>query len=126
MNKIILIGRLTHDPEMRETPNGIAVATSSIAVNREYNREETDFVPVEFWRSAAEFICRYAVKGDKIAVIGSLRMDKYEKDGEKRTAYKVVVERVELLSPKKDTEEEENPKAKEKPTLQETIDDLPF
>lgn len=126
MNKIILIGRLTHDVEMSHTTNDIAVAKDSIAVQRSYNKDETDFIPIVCWRKNAEVLYKYAKKGDKIAVTGELNTRKYEtKEGEKRTAYEVVVDRVEILTPPAKEEKEEK-KEKQAVVLQETLDDMPF
>lgn len=76
-NKVILGGRLTADPELKQTQNGIAVVTFSIAVNRRYNRDtqqsETDFFNVTAWRQTAEFVSRYFKKGSSICVVGTLQ-----------------------------------------------------
>lgn len=76
-NKVILGGRLTADPELKQTQNGIAVVTFSIAVNRRYNKDsqqnETDFFNVTAWRQTAEFVSRYFKKGSSICVVGTLQ-----------------------------------------------------
>ena len=98
LNRIILMGRLVADPELRQTPNGISVATFSIAVDRNYqakgsNERQTDFINCVAWRQTGEFISRYFSKGRMIAVEGSLQTRSYEdKTGAKRTAYDVVVD----------------------------------
>lgn len=76
MNKIILKGRLTANPELKQTPNGIAVAKFSVAVNRRFDREKVDFINCEAWRNTAEFISRYFSKGKEIAIVGELHIDK--------------------------------------------------
>lgn len=98
LNRIILMGRLVADPELRQTPNGISVATFRIAVDRNYqsknsNERQTDFISCVAWRQTGEFISRYFAKGRMIAVEGSLQTRSYEdKTGTKRTAYDVVVD----------------------------------
>ena len=68
LNRIILIGRLTRDPELKYTTNGTAVATFSLAVNRKFNREETDFIDIVAWRGLAENAANYLSKGRLAAV----------------------------------------------------------
>ena len=98
LNRIILMGRLVADPELRQTPNGISVATFRIAVDRNYqsknsNERQTDFISCVAWRQTGEFISHYFAKGRMIAVEGSLQTRSYEdKTGAKRTAYDVVVD----------------------------------
>lgn len=76
-NKVILGGRLTADPELKQTQNGIAVVSFSIAVNRRYNKDtqqsETDFFNVTAWRQTAEFVSRYFKKGSSICIVGTLQ-----------------------------------------------------
>ena len=99
MNKVFLIGRLTDAPQQRQTPNGVSVTTFSIAVNRRFNREQTDYIPVVTWRGLADNCAKYLVKGQQVAVSGELQSRRYEdKDGNKRTAYEVSAEDVEFLS----------------------------
>ncbi len=105
MNKVFLIGNLTRDPELSETPNGIAVCRFSIAVSRAYaNSEgtrETDFFNITVWRGRAENCGRYLKKGNKVAVMGSLQTRSYEdKDGIKRNVTDIVAEDVEFLTPR--------------------------
>ena len=105
MNKVILVGNLTRDPELTETPNGIAVCRFSIAVSRDYaNSEgtrETDFFNITVWRGRAENCGKYLKKGNKVAIVGSLQNRSYEdKDGIKRTVTDVVASEVEFLTPK--------------------------
>lgn len=93
-NKAILIGRMTADPDLKTTPSGVNVTAFTVAVDRLGKDKATDFIRVEAWRQAAEFVCRYFVKGKAIGIDGSIRVDQYEKDGEKRTAFKVIADRV--------------------------------
>ena len=98
LNRVILMGRLVADPELRQTPNGISVATFRIAVDRNYqskgsSERQADFINCVAWRQTGEFVSRYFQKGRMIAVEGSLQSRNYEdKQGQKRTAYEVVVD----------------------------------
>ena len=98
LNRVILMGRLVADPELRQTPNGISVATFCVAVDRNYqsknsSEKQTDFINCVAWRQTGEFISRYFAKGRMIAVEGSLQTRRYEdKTGAKRTAYEVIVD----------------------------------
>lgn len=137
MNKVILIGNLTKDPELTETPSGVAVCRFSIAVSREYanadGNRETDFFNITVWRGRAENCGKYLKKGNKVAIFGSLQNRSYEdKDGIKRNVTEVIANKVEFLTPKSSeaTDEEENAVVsvrRERPQL-EAIDDnqLPF
>lgn len=98
LNKVILIGRLTRDPELKYTPNGTAVATFSLAVNRKFNRDETDFIDIVAWRGLAENCANYLGKGRMAAVEGRLQIRTFEgKDGQKRKATEVVADDVRFL-----------------------------
>jgi single-strand DNA-binding protein len=98
LNRVILIGRLTRDPELKYTPNGTAVATFSLAVNRRFNKEQTDFIDIVAWRQTAEFCANYGSKGRLVAVEGRLQVRSYEtKEGQKRKATEVVADDVRFL-----------------------------
>nr|MBO4518186.1 single-stranded DNA-binding protein [Clostridia bacterium] len=136
MNKVILIGNLTRDPELSETPNGVAVCRFSIAVSRDYansdGTRETDFFNITVWRGRAENCGKYLKKGNKVAVVGSLQNRSYEdKDGIKRNVTDVVASEVEFLTPKNaqsgDDDAQPAQIKRERPQL-EAIDDnqLPF
>lgn len=134
MNKVILIGNLTRDPELTETPNGIAVCRFAIAVSRDYansdGARETDFFNITVWRGRAENCGKYLKKGNKVAVVGSLQTRSYEdKDGIKRNVTDIIASEVEFLTPKNSSGEDGEVVSakKERPTL-EAIDDnqLPF
>ena len=138
MNKVILVGNLTRDPELSETPNGVPVCRFSIAVSRDYansnGTRETDFFNITVWRGRAENCGKYLKKGNKVAVVGSLQTRSYEdKDGIKRNVIDVIANEVEFLTPKSAQSESESdddmpaPAKKERPEL-EAIDDnqLPF
>ena len=97
-NRIILIGRLTADPVLKYTPQGTAVATFTLAVNRRYNREETDFINIVTWRALAEHCAQYLNKGQLAAVEGRLQIRSYDgKDGVRRTAAEVIADDVRFL-----------------------------
>lgn len=98
-NKAILIGRLTADPELKQTQSGISVCSFSIAVDRRFSgrdsERKTDFINITSWRQQAEFVCRYFHKGDVIGVEGSIQTRNYEdKNGNKRTATEIVTDNV--------------------------------
>lgn len=95
LNNITIMGRLTRDPELRITPNGNSVTTFSVAVDRDRDRETTDFLDVVAWRGTAEFIEKYFRKGQLIAVSGSLQTRSWkDKHGNSRTAYEIIADRV--------------------------------
>lgn len=135
MNKVILVGNLTRDPELSETSTGVAVCRFSIAVSRDFanadGNRETDFFNITVWRGRAENCGKYLKKGNKVAVVGSLQNRSYEdKDGVKRYVTDIVASEVEFLTPKGAVSEDDTPPAvvkRERPQL-EAIDDnqLPF
>lgn len=105
LNRIILIGRLTKDPEMRYTPNGKAVTSFTIAVDRAFKNsngeKEADFVNIVVWGTQAEHCATYLSKGKMAAVDGRLQIRTYDgEDGQKRWITEVVAETVRFLSPK--------------------------
>ena len=136
MNKVILVGNLTRDPELTETPSGVAVCRFAIAVSRDYasadGTRETDFFNITVWRGRAENCGKYLKKGNKVAIVGSLQNRSYEdKDGIKRNVTDVVASEVEFLTPKTaQGENEEVPVVsarRERPQLVEVDDNqLPF
>lgn len=105
MNKVFLIGNLTRDPELTETTSGIKVCRFAIAVNRNFTsgdgERKTDFFNVVAWRGLGETVARYARKGKKVSVVGSIEMRNYEdKTGVQRTAVDIIASDVEFLSPR--------------------------
>lgn len=106
MNVVVLIGRLTDNPELRHTNSNISVTRFSIAVDRAYRSGEerqTDFINIVAWRQTAEFITTYFKKGQRIGIEGSLRMNRFtDKDGNNRTAYEVVVNNAHFVENKRD------------------------
>lgn len=107
MNTICLMGRLTADPELKTTQNGISVTSFMLAVDRAYTpkdqERQTDFIPCVAWRGTAEFVGKYFRKGQRIALNGSLQSSKYtDKDGNNRTSFKVVADNVFFAESKQD------------------------
>ena len=104
LNSVIIMGRLTADPELRTTPNGLSVTSFTVAVDRNYksgDERQTDFISVVAWRGTADFVTRFFKKGQMIAVQGSLQVRNYEdKNGNKRTAYDVVADNVSFCGSK--------------------------
>lgn len=98
MNRVILKGRLTADPELKNTQSGVNVLSFSIAVNRRFSKEkEVDFINCQAWRSTAEFIGKYFVKGQEILICGSLQVRKWDdENGNKRYATEVIVDEVDF------------------------------
>ena len=97
MNKVILMGRLTKDIEMRQTPNGVSLARFSIAVTRRFKNSngeyDADFINCIAWRKTGEFIARYFQKGSMIAVVGSIQTRSWDgNDGKKQYATEVIVD----------------------------------
>jgi len=107
MNQIVIMGRLTRDPELRHTPNGVAVASFSLAVDRGFapkdgGERQTDFIDVVAWRNTAEFVSKYFTKGQMAAVTGRLQIrDWTDKDGNKRRSAEVVAENIYFTESKK-------------------------
>lgn len=99
LNISTLMGRLTADPELRRTPNGVSVTTFTIAVERTYTpqgqEKQTDFIDIVAWRNTAEFTCKYFTKGKMMAIQGSIQTRTYDdKEGHKRKAFEVVADNV--------------------------------
>lgn len=119
MNRVILIGNLTRDPESGKTASDISYCKFSIAVSRRFSTtNEVDFLNIVCWRQLAENCSKYLVKGKKVAVSGSVQMRNYETpNGEKRFAVDIVADEVEFLSPAS-TEEKQTARSRE-------LEDLP-
>lgn len=107
INKVILIGRLTKNPELASTQSGTTYVMNSIAVNRNYTNQngdrEADFINFVAYRTTAELISKYFVKGDRIGLEGRLQVRSYtDRDGNNRTATEVIVESIEFLQDKRE------------------------
>ncbi len=137
MNRVFLIGNLTRDPELTETSSGIAICRFAIAVNRNYSSNDgerkTDFFNCVAWRGLGENVARYAKKGNKVAVMGSIELRNYEdSQGVKRTGVDIVCNDVEFLTPRGsqggDDYEAPAPAEKKRASLQAFDDDsdIPF
>ena len=100
-NKVILIGHLTKDPELKTTTNGTTVTQFSIGVNRRFDKDTTDFINVVAWKQTAEFICKHFTKGKPILVCGSLQTRTYEDNsGNKKYITEVVADEADFVKSK--------------------------
>ena len=142
MNRVVLIGRLTADPELRFTQSGIAVAKFTLAIDRNYANQqgerETDFIDVVVWRKLAELCGQYLKKGSLAAADGSIQVRSYQTaEGQKRRAWEVVAENVRFLDKREAGTSQSQvapPKAEDsietKSTSEEfdgiNLDDIPF
>ena len=114
LNKVVLAGRITADPELKQTPSGVSVLRFTLAVNRrfsrsnangEQNEQQTDFITMVAWRQTAEFISKYFRKGRMIALEGSIQTRSWDdQDGKKRYATDVVVSQVYFAESKRDSQ----------------------
>ena len=108
LNHITIMGRLTHNPEMRTTQSGVAVASFTLAVDRDFggrdgSEKQTDFIDCTAWRHTAEFVSKYFSKGRMAVVSGRLQIDNYtDNDGNKRKAAKVIADNIYFGDSKKD------------------------
>ncbi len=108
LNSIIIMGRLTADPELRSTSSGLSVTSFNVAVDRGYVRageeRKADFIPVVAWREKADFVSKYFRKGSMIAVQGSLQSRNYEdKNGNKRVAFEVIADQISFCGSKNES-----------------------
>ena len=126
INSVIMIGRLTRDPELKYTPSGSSVATMTIAVGRKYKKaeemvDEVCFIDVVVWNKLAEVAGKYLAKGSRIGVTGRLMQRTWQtKEGDKRSKHEIFGESVQFLSEKKETESKSEPKSTDE------HDDVPF
>lgn len=139
LNKVILIGHLTADPELKQTQSGVSVTSFSIGVTRKYTRpgeqSQSDFINIVAWRQNAEFICKYFKKGNAICVCGSIQTRSYDAaDGSKRYVTEVVADEATFVEKKNEKGEEyrsmpySSDKADDAPKFEEIAEDgdLPF
>jgi len=128
-NSITLVGRLTRDPDMKFTPSGKQVANFSLAVDRRGkagSEKETDFIPIVAWERTAEICGQYLTKGSLILIEGRLQVRKYEVDGQKRTAFDVVANNMQMLGGKTDNGEGKPAAAQQHEAEDMGIEDIPF
>lgn len=101
MNKVQLVGRLTRDPELRTTGNGVSVCSFTVAVNRRFRNAqgeyEADFINCVAWRQSAELLAKYFAKGRMVGLVGSIQTRNYEKDGQRVYVTEVSVEEVHFV-----------------------------
>lgn len=112
MNKVILLGRLTKDPEMRYTTTGKAICSITVAVNRRYSKDaeqKADFIPCQAWEKLAEIIGNNLVKGSQLLLEGRLQIRSYDgQDGKKRYVTEVIISDVEFVGKKSDGKSSQN------------------
>lgn len=106
-NRVVLVGNLTRDPELRHIPSGTAVAEVGLAVNDRVKKgeewiDETTFVDVTLWARTAEVAAQYLSKGSSVLIEGRLKLDQWEKDGQKRSKLRVVADKMQMLGSKGD------------------------
>lgn len=138
MNKVVLVGRLTRDVELRENEGGTKIARFNVAVSRNYKNKEgkydADFISCVAYRNTAEFVEKYFHKGDGIIVEGRIQTGSYEKDGEKKYITDIVVENVEYNGKAKEGTSEDVENAADITSTYDNLDkevslsdeDLPF
>ena len=109
MNTVNLIGNICNDLEIKATSSGKSVVQFNLAVSRPFAKDTTDFIPLVVWNQTAEFLCKYARKGSKIAVTGKLTSRKWQDaNGNNRVSYEVVCDTAELLNSKQEGDSETN------------------
>lgn len=123
LNRVVLVGRLTRDPELKYTPNGVAVANFTIAVNRPFKNQsgenEADFINGVVWRKPAENLANYMKKGNQIGIDGRLQSRTYEdKDGKTVYVTEVVADSVQFLESKGSQQSPQNNQQKNQQTQQ--------
>lgn len=112
LNKVVLVGRLTADPEPKQTPSGVAVCTFTLAVNRRYQpknedgspaQQQADFITCVTWRNQAEFLCRYFRKGSSVCITGAVQTRSWtDQNNQKRYATEIVADDVMFVDSKND------------------------
>ena len=140
LNKVILIGHMTADPELKQTPSGVSVCSFSIGVTRKYTKpgeqSQSDFINIGAWRNSAEFVARYFRKGSAICICGSLQTRSWtDNNGSKRYATEVVADEINFVERKSDSQRNDDYQAPafggqvmDAPKFEEIAgdDDLPF
>lgn len=113
LNRVILMGRLTAEPDYRTTPSGVAMARFTLAVERDFtgqnNERQTDFLDVIVWRQRADFVSKYFHKGQLVAVQGSIQVSSYtDREGNKRRSWDIVADQVYFAEGKRDNDRQNN------------------
>ena len=133
LNKVVIMGRLTVNPELRRTTSGTDVATFTVAVDRKYKDQngdrQTDFLNCVAWRGTATFVDKYFSKGQQIIVEGSIQNRSYEKDGHKHYITEIIAENAYFAGDKKESNNSSTPDIDVNPddfTLLASEEDIPF
>ena len=136
INSVVIVGRVTRDAELRYTPNGTAICSFSVAVNRRVKRGESwedvaSFFELYLWDKLAESLNKYLLKGSQVAVQGELRQERWEKDGQKHSKVKIFVSSIQLVGGKRDGSSGTSPGGRETPPDEDFDptayeDDIPF
>ena len=128
MNKVILMGRLTRNPELKQLASGTLVANFTLAVSRRFKSEgqpEADFIPIVAWGKTAEFVDNYFRKGQQVAIVGRLQVRQWDdKEGKRRYLTEVVAEEVYFADSKKDNDSNKSQPEKDYESFDD--EDLPF
>lgn len=112
MNQCQLMGRLVRDPELKYTPQGTAVTSFTLAVDRRFNRDKADYINIIAWRQTAEFVAKHFAKGQRVAIVGSIQTRSWEdNDGGKHKAVEIAPILSILRTPKRKAPPEATPKA---------------
>lgn len=127
LNMVVLMGRLTANPELKTTSNNLSICHFTLAVDRQYSKDKTDFINCIAWRSTAEFISKYFTRGKMIAVIGAIETGSYiDKNGNTRYTFEVNVNNVHFCGSVEKKETETNVSKRETEQEMPLDDDLPF
>lgn len=104
MNQCQLMGRLVRDPELKYTPQGTAVTSFTMAIDRRFNRDKADYINIIAWRQTAEFVAKHFAKGQRVAVVGSIQTRSWEdNDGGKHKAVEIIADSVYFADAKKES-----------------------
>lgn len=137
INRTVLVGRITHDPKLMETNTGTSVVNFSLAVNRQFDKDKTDFINCVAWKNQADFIGNYIKKGALLGIDGRIETGSYkDQTGKKINTFTIVAESVQALEPQKQRnqeptsfskpQQENNDYSNEAPTFEIDKSDLPF
>lgn len=130
INSVVLVGRLTKDPDLKYTPSGVAVARFTLAVNRPFNNaageKEADFINIQVWRKPAENAANFLKKGSLAGIQGRIQTGSYEKDGARVYTTEVVADSVQFLEPKGAGNNNSAPQQTTQNNYEISDDDLPY